>query len=98
MDSHTHCSSLNLTKLNCNLHVHPFRAGCAWSVCQKTIDVSGRVSVVRSEAAVRRGLTGRQVTLDLDGGRIWIDWQGEGVWMTGPTAHVYDGVLFPQAL
>ena len=59
---------------------------------------SGSSSCAVAVAAARRGLTGRQVTLDLDGGRIWIDWQDEGVWMTGPTAHVYDGVLFPQAL
>ena len=43
-------------------------------------------------AAARRGLTGRRVSLDLDGGRIEIDWRADGVWMTGPTAHVFDGV------
>jgi diaminopimelate epimerase len=44
-------------------------------------------------AAHRRGLTGRRVTLDLDGGTLTIDWRDDGVWMTGPTAHVFDGVL-----
>lgn len=44
-------------------------------------------------AAHRRGLTGRQVVLDLDGGVLEIDWRDDGVWMTGPVAHVFDGVL-----
>lgn len=43
-------------------------------------------------AAHRRGLTGRRVTVDLDGGRLMIDWRDDGVWMTGPVAYVFDGV------
>ena len=54
---------------------------------------SGSSSCAVVVAAVRRGLTGRTVTLDCDGGRLWIDWREDGVWMTGPTAHVFDGVL-----
>jgi diaminopimelate epimerase len=49
-------------------------------------------------AAHLRGLTGRRVTLDLDGGPIEIDWRSDGVWMTGPTAHVFDGALTPAFL
>jgi diaminopimelate epimerase len=49
-------------------------------------------------AAHRRGLTGRRVTLDLDGGSLEIDWREDGVWMTGPTAHVFDGTLTPDFL
>lgn len=49
-------------------------------------------------AAHLRGLTGRQVTLDLDGGALEIDWRDDGVWMTGPTAHVFDGWLTPAFL
>jgi diaminopimelate epimerase len=49
-------------------------------------------------AAHLRGLTGRQVRLDLDGGTLEIDWREDGVWMTGPTAHVFDGVLTPAFL
>ncbi len=49
-------------------------------------------------AAHRRGLTGRNVTLDLDGGTLEIDWREDGVWMAGPTAHVFDGVLTPAFL
>ncbi len=44
-------------------------------------------------AAHRRGLTGRQVVLQLDGGVLEIDWREDGVWMTGPVAHVFDGWL-----
>ena len=44
-------------------------------------------------AAHRRGLTGLQVVLDLDGGVLEIDWRADGVWMTGPVAHVFDGWL-----
>ncbi len=46
-------------------------------------------------AAHLRGLTGRRVTLDLDGGPMEIDWRDDGVWMTGPTAHVFDGGAHP---
>ena len=49
-------------------------------------------------AAHLRGLTGRRVTLDLDGGVLEIDWRDDGVWMTGPTAHVFDGWLTPEFL
>ncbi|MDO5529099.1 MAG: diaminopimelate epimerase [Paracoccus sp. (in: a-proteobacteria)] len=43
-------------------------------------------------AANLRGLTGRRARVDLDGGRLDIDWREDGVWMTGPAAHVFDGV------
>ncbi|WP_370654111.1 diaminopimelate epimerase [Pseudotabrizicola sp.] len=49
-------------------------------------------------AAHLRGLTGRRVTLDLDGGVLEIDWREDGVWMTGPVAHVFDGWLSPAFL
>ena len=44
-------------------------------------------------AAHLRGLTGRRVVLELDGGVLEVDWRDDGVWMTGPVAHVFDGVL-----
>ncbi|CTQ32652.1 diaminopimelate epimerase [Jannaschia rubra] len=53
---------------------------------------SGSSSCAAAVAAARRGLTGRAVRVDLDGGTIDIDWRDDGVWMTGPTAHVFDGV------
>lgn len=49
-------------------------------------------------AAHLRGLTGSKVTLDLDGGTLVVDWREDGVWMTGPVAHVFDGVLTPGFL
>jgi diaminopimelate epimerase len=49
-------------------------------------------------AAHLRGLTGRKVRLDVDGGTLQIDWRDDGVWMTGPVAHVFDGVLSPEFL
>ncbi len=57
---------------------------------------SGSSSCATAVAAARRGLTGRSVTIELDGGRIDIDWREDGVWMTGPTAHVFSG-SFTQA-
>lgn len=53
---------------------------------------SGSSSCAVAVAAHRRGLTGRRVRIDLDGGEIAVDWRDDGVWMTGPTAHVFDGV------
>jgi len=54
---------------------------------------SGSSSCAVVVAAVRRGLTGCQVKIDLDGGPISIDLCDDGVWMTGPTAHVFSGYL-----
>ncbi|TDT73165.1 diaminopimelate epimerase [Litoreibacter halocynthiae] len=59
---------------------------------------SGSSSCATAVAAARRGLTGNQVRIDLDGGRIDIDWRDDGVWMTGPTAHVFSGHLTPEFL
>ncbi|WP_106207158.1 diaminopimelate epimerase [Aliiruegeria haliotis] len=59
---------------------------------------SGSSSCATAVAAARRGLTGRSVTIELDGGTLRIDWTAEGVLMTGPTAHVFDGVLTPAFL
>lgn len=54
---------------------------------------SGSSSCATAVAAARRGLTDKAVRIDLDGGRIDIDWRADGVWMTGPTAHVFTGRL-----
>lgn len=43
----------------------------------------------------RQGLTDRRAHLHLDGGVLEIDWRDDGVWMTGPTTHVFSGVLDP---
>lgn len=54
---------------------------------------SGSSSCAVAVAAARRGLTGRCVRIDLDGGTLDIDWRDDGVWMSGATMHVADGVL-----
>ncbi len=59
---------------------------------------SGSSSCAVAVAAARRGLTGRSVAITLDGGDIRVDWRDDGVWMTGPTAHVFSGVLTPDFL
>ena len=53
---------------------------------------SGSSACAVAVAAHRRGLVGRSVTVILDGGALAIDWREGGVWMTGPVAHVFDGV------
>lgn len=57
---------------------------------------SGSSSCATAVAAARRGLTGRAVQMDLDGGTLFVDWREDGVWMTGPSAHVFDGTLTPE--
>ncbi|WP_149588587.1 diaminopimelate epimerase [Tabrizicola flagellatus] len=49
-------------------------------------------------AAHLRGLTGRRVVLEADGGTLEVDWREDGVWLTGPVARVFDGVLSPDYL
>ena len=57
---------------------------------------SGSSSCATAVAAARRGLTGRRVTITLDGGNLEVDWRDDGVWMTGATMHVASG-QFTQA-
>ncbi|MBM7069887.1 diaminopimelate epimerase [Actibacterium sp. 188UL27-1] len=59
---------------------------------------SGSSSCATAVAAARRGLTGRKVRVHLDGGQLDVHWGDDGVWMTGPTSHVYTGVLTPNFL
>ncbi len=54
---------------------------CGSGVCAVTV------------AAHLRGLTGRSVQIDVDGGMLEVDWRDDGVWLTGPVAHAFDGVL-----
>lgn len=49
-------------------------------------------------AAHLRGLTGRRVVVKVDGGVLEVDWRDDGVWLTGPVAHVFDGQLTPAFL
>lgn len=59
---------------------------------------SGSSSCATVVAAARRGLTGRAVRIDMDGGTLNIDWREDGVWMTGATTHVFNGTLTPAFL
>jgi diaminopimelate epimerase len=49
-------------------------------------------------AAHLRGLTGRQVTVQADGGVLRVDWREDGVWLTGPVAYVFEGRLAPELM
>lgn len=59
---------------------------------------SGSSSCAVAVAAARRGLAGRAVTVHLDGGPLGIDWREDGVWMTGPTMLVSEGVFSSEFL
>ena len=54
---------------------------------------SGSSASAVTVAAVRRDHCAKNVRVDLDGGTIWVEWSDDGVWSTGPTAHVFSGVL-----
>jgi diaminopimelate epimerase len=49
-------------------------------------------------AAHLRGMIGPRVALEVDGGTLEVDWREDGVWLTGPVARVFDGVVSPQFL
>lgn len=45
-------------------------------------------------SGIRRGLLQNEVEVELAGGKLQISWkEGDVVWMTGPTANVYEGRL-----
>ncbi len=48
--------------------------------------------------AYRRGLTGPDVTLAMDGGTLEVRITEAGVWLTGPVALIYSGELSPDFL
>jgi len=54
---------------------------------------SGSCASAAAVAAIRRKMARSPVTVVLDGGSLEIDWRDDGVWMTGPTAHVFSGTL-----
>ncbi len=57
---------------------------------------SGACAVV--VAAAQRGLTGRRVVMQMDGGILEADWRDDGVWLTGPVADVFTATLTPEFL
>lgn len=59
----------------------------------------GTGACAAATAAARRGLTGRKVTVELDGGELDIEWLADGrVMMTGPAATSFRGELAPELL
>ena len=59
---------------------------------------SGSSSCATAVAANRRGLTGKKVQIELDGGILNINWREDGVWMTGPTMNVFAGSFSEEFL
>jgi diaminopimelate epimerase len=59
---------------------------------------SGSSSCATAVAANRRGLTGKKVQIELDGGILNINWLEDGVWMTGPTMKVFTGSFSEEFL
>ena len=54
---------------------------------------SGSGTCAAAVASIRRKLTSNNVKVHADGGSLNIQWQDDGVWMTGQTSHVYDGTF-----
>jgi len=45
-----------------------------------------------------RGFAPARVAVAMDGGRLEVDWRADGVWLTGPVAHVFDGTIAAEVL
>ncbi len=59
---------------------------------------SGSCACAAVVATARLELTNKCCAVNVDGGELEIDWRDDGVWMTGPTSHVFDGVFSPTFL
>jgi len=59
---------------------------------------SGSSCCAVAVAAIRRNLTTSTVKLTLDGGEASVSWDDSGVWMTGPTEHVFNGTFTEKYL
>lgn len=46
----------------------------------------------------RQGKVDRDCIVDLDGGRVEINWRDDGVWMTGGAEHVFEGQIHLENL
>ncbi|MFA5898955.1 MAG: diaminopimelate epimerase [Hyphomicrobium sp.] len=59
----------------------------------------GTAACAAAVAAARKGLTGRQVAVELPGGTLFIDWAADGhILMRGPAELEFEGTLAPDAL
>ena len=54
---------------------------------------SGSSACAVAIAAFRRGYTGIRNKIIMEGGNLDISLQEDGVWMTGKTVRVYDGII-----
>jgi diaminopimelate epimerase len=59
---------------------------------------SGSSACAAVAASVRRQITGNKVHVDLDGGTLVVNYKDDGIWINGPTMHVFDGQLNAQFL
>jgi len=65
-----------------------------WERAAGITQACGSGACASAVAAARRGLTGRQVSVVLDGGELGITWgDDDHVIMRGPTATSFTGVL-----
>lgn len=55
----------------------------------------GSGACAAAAVGIMQGLLNNKVNVDLPGGRLMIEWQGEGhpLYMTGDATHIYDGVI-----
>jgi diaminopimelate epimerase len=59
----------------------------------------GTAACAAAVAAARKGLTGRQVTVTLPGGKLFIDWSADGrIFMQGPAELESEGALQAETL
>ena len=52
---------------------------------------SGSSSCAAVDAGIRRGLLDEKVEVELEGGVVEVEKKVTGVWLTGPTKHVFSG-------
>lgn len=59
---------------------------------------SGSCSCAALVAVARKGLAGRRAVIEVDGGILEGEWRDDGVWLTGPTAKVFEAEISPAFL
>ena len=59
---------------------------------------SGSGACAAAVACTRRGLVGRKVAVITDGGELGVNWSRQGIILSGPTSHVFDGELAADLL
>ncbi|WP_112320910.1 diaminopimelate epimerase [Oceanibium sediminis] len=57
---------------------------------------SGSCACAALVACHRKGLSGRKAEIIVDGGTLHGEWREDGVWLTGPTATVFEATLSPE--